>query len=200
MPCGARLEIGWLPVRETVSKDDEVNVSDHIDVTVKLLPVLEDEALHAILREELERRGWTREADGSLTKVFGDAVATLPAGSATVRLAVEDSAAVSASATAKANVREEDTAGQAAVREKAERDAETKLRRAADLARDKLVQKNLDRLLRVQEDLHREVAEVANATMMRSLQRRAAELGTIESTSEGRADDGSYELTITVKT
>jgi hypothetical protein len=200
MPCGARLEIGWLPVRETVSKDDEVNVSDHIDVAVKLLPVLEPEALHEILREELERRGWTRQPDGSLTKPFGDALATLPAGSATVRLAVEDSAAVSATASATATVREEDLAAQAAVRTKAERDAETKLRHAANIARDQLVQKNLDRLLRVQEELHREVAEVANATMMRSLQRRAAELGTIESTQESRAEDGTYELTITVKT
>jgi hypothetical protein len=200
MPCGARLEIGWLPVRETVSKDDEINASDHIDVAVKLLPVLEDDALHAILREELERRGWTRQPDGSLTKVFGDAVATLPPGSATVRLAVEDSASVSATATANATVREEDTAGQAAVREKAEREADVKLRRAAEVARDQLVQRNLDRLLRVQEDLHREVSEVANATMLRALQKRAAELGTIESSRESRAEDGSYELTITVKT
>jgi len=200
MPCGARLEIGWIPVRKRVQRDDEVHAADHLDVIVKLLPILEQDAQDEILREELEKRGWIRQPDGSLTKTFGDALATLPAGSGTIRLAVEDDASVSAEAEVSGTAREEDIAAQDAIGERAAAEAENKLARAKQDAMAGLVQKNLDRILRVEQDLRAEVAEVANVTTKRSLQRRAAELGAIESMREGRAADGSYELTITVKT
>src|SRR5688572_22581919 len=86
MPCGASLEIGWIPVRRTVDRDEDVEASDHVEIHVRLLPILEEKAQDAILEDELEKRGWTKEADGAMTKVFGDVVARLPAGGRTVRI------------------------------------------------------------------------------------------------------------------
>jgi hypothetical protein len=200
MPCGARLEIGWIPVRRQVDLDDEVHTADHLDIDIKLLPILEGKAQDEIVREELAQRGWERQADGSMSKQFGDTIATLPAGSSTIRIAVEAKAAVKASASADGVAKEEDLAAQDAIGEQAAAAARKKLERAKDDARADLVQDNIDRILRVEQDVRADVAEVAKATTKRSLQRRAAELGAIESVVEGRDANGGYELTITVKT
>ena len=88
MPCGASLEIGWIPVRRTVDRGEDVHASDHVDIAIRLLPILEQGAQETILREELELRDWAEQPDGSLTKTFGDVVATLAAGSDVVRLEV----------------------------------------------------------------------------------------------------------------
>ncbi len=200
MPCGAELAIGWIPVQKTIKRDDEVHTSDHIDVHVRLLPILEPQAQDDMLREELELRGWARQPDGSLTKPFGDAVATLPAGSATIRLEVEHARSVTASGSASGSALEADLAAQDEIVRQAEADADRKLAEASAEARATLVKANIDRLLRVEQDLRAEVAEVAKVTTKRSLEQRAAQLGAVESTLESRAADGSYELTITVKT
>jgi FtsH ternary system-associated peptide len=200
MPCGAGLEIGWIPVRRTVSKDDDVHASDHVEVHVKLLPILEHGVQADILRQELEKRGWTRNADGSLTKVFGEAIATLPAGGSTITLEVSEQTRVSATATVDGRAKEEDIEAQDAIGRRAAEAAAKKLAQEAEAAKAELIAKNIRKLERVQEDLQQEVNEVVNATTKRSLEQRAAELGTIESVNETRSAEGGYELTITVRT
>ena len=200
MPCGASLEIGWIPVRRTVKKDDQVGESDHIEVAVKLLPILDKEVLDEVLRQVLEEHGWTKEADGSMTKVFGEAIATLAAGSDTVRLESEGSQAISATATVEQRVREEDADMQAEVGNRAERAAADKLAKARDAARAALVQKNIDQLTAVQEQLQQELADVTTVATRRALEKRASELGAITSLEERTGEGGGYELTIKVKT
>ncbi|MEO8704884.1 MAG: hypothetical protein ABI867_32830 [Kofleriaceae bacterium] len=200
MPCGAELQIGWIPVRRQVDLDDEVHSADHLDIDIRLLPILEGEAQDAIVREELEQRGWERQADGSLSKQFGHTVATLAAGSSTIRIAVAAQTAVKASAEASGVAKEEDLAAQDAIGDKAAALARSRLKRVADDARAELVQQNIDRILAVEADVRADVAEVAKITTKRSLEQRAAQLGAIESVIEGKDANGGYELTITVKT
>jgi hypothetical protein len=200
MPCGARLEVGWIPVRHTVRKDDEVHAADHLDIQLRLLPILEREQQDEIVRDELARRDWERQPDGTMTKQLDDVIAVLPAGGDTIRISVEDRTAVSATGSAAGTVREEDLAAQQAIADRAGAAATASLARAREDARADLVRRNIDRLLRVERDIRAEVAQIASATTRRSLERRAAELGAIESVTEGQAKDGSYELTIRVKT
>lgn len=200
MPCGAALEIGWIPVRRTVSRDEDVHAEDHVEVQARLLPILPEADQGAILREELERRGWFRRDDGTLAKTFGEAEATLAPGSDTIRLVTRRSTAVSASATESGTVREEDVAAQDEIGERAARAAEARVAVAADAARRQLEQRNIDVLLRVQGELQAEVGEVVNVTTRRSLEQRAAQLGSVESVREGRDAEGGYELKIVVRT
>jgi hypothetical protein len=199
MPCGASLEIGWIPVRRTVDRDEDVEASDHVEIHVRLLPILEEKAQDAIIQDELEQRGWTREADGAMTKTFGDVVARLPAGGRTVRIEVTAGTSIKASATADGVAKEEDLEAQDAIGKKAAAAADKKLAAAREDALSDLVQVNIKRLERVQEDVEREVSEVTIATTRRSLVERAGQIGSIESSQEKRGADG-YELTITVKT
>jgi hypothetical protein len=200
MPCGASLEIGWIPVRRTVDRDEDVEASDHVDIHVRLLPILEDKAQDAILEDELAKRGWTKEADGAMTKSFGGVVARLPAGGRTVRIEVKAETAITASATVEGRAKEEDLEAQEAIGRQAAAAAERKLKARREDALADLVRENIGRLEGVREEVEREVNEVTVAATRRSLVQRAAEIGSIESAVESRGAEGGYELRITVKT
>ena len=199
MPCGASLEIGWIPVRKTVDKEDDVHSSDHVDIAVRLLPILEKVHQDKMLREELEQRGWVEQPDGSLTKTFGDVIARLPADGDAVRIEVVAQRKITAKATAEGRAKEEDKAAQDAIGKRAEAAAQTKLDAAKEQAREELVRENIDRLERVQENVRREVADAVTATTKRALQARAAQIGAIQSVRENTGEHG-YELEIVVKT
>lgn len=199
MPCGASLEIGWIPVRRTVDRDEDVQESDHVDIAIRLLPILEKRAQDTILAEQLEKRGWARQPDGSLSKTFGDVVATLQPGGDSVRIEVSAERRIKASATATGRSKEEDIAAQDAIGAKAARDAEAKLAIARDNARADLVRENIDRLEGVQQEVAAEIAEAVTATTRRALEQRASEIGSIQSVVEKRGENG-YEVEIVVRT
>jgi hypothetical protein len=194
------LEAGWIPVRKTVDLDDHVNVGDHIEIAIRLLPILDEGSLDALVRESLEQRGWTRQPDGSLTRQFGEVTATLPAGSSSIRLTVERGSDIKASATAAGTAKEEDLAAQEAIGAEARRKAEQQLAKAREAAEWAATQKNNQALERAEEELRGELDQVVNEVTRRALERRAAALGSIESMHEGRDADGRYEVTIVVKT
>ena len=200
MPCGASLEIGWIPVRRTVDRDEDVHAGDHVEIAVRLLPILEKDELDEILRKELEAAGWTRQSDNTMTKQFGDAVATLPPGGDTVRLEVKSKQHIKVSATEQGRAKEEDVQAQDAIAERAAKAADAKLAEKRDAAQDALIRKNIDALERVHEQVQRELGEVTTAATRRSLEKRASELGAIESQSERTTTETGLEIVIKVRT
>jgi hypothetical protein len=200
MPCGMSLQLGWIPVRRTVNLDSDVNENDSIEVDIRLLPILDQKTLEHLVKEELEKRGWTKNEDGSLTKQFGEATAHLPADGTTITLGVQAETSVSVTATEDGAAPESDQKAQDAIEEKARKVAERKLDAAQDRARRALQRKNAEALLAVEADLRRDVDDSVNAVTKKALERRAATLGEIESVQERRDAEGGYELTITVKT
>lgn len=195
MPCGAQLEV----VQATIQREGDVEITDHADLDVRVLPILPRERLDELLRDELVRRGWERAEDGTLTKRLGDTLATLPAGASTIRVTIADETSVSSQATIREGIAVGDEQARAAVHRKAEAEAERRLAVAADSARRELVANAADRLLRAWRELRAEVDEAVNATTKQALEQRAAELGSIASIEESRGASG-YEVTITVKT
>lgn len=200
MPCGALLELGWLLVRKNVKREDEVSESDHMEIDVRLLPVLEAKRLHELLREELTARGWELQPDGSMQKPFGDELATIEKDSSTIRIVVKAKQKVEAEAEATGKAKEEDLAAQQAVEDKAAADAEQKLNTRRAIAKEELIRKNLERLEKVQEQLQKEVDDVTGATTKRSLMERAAQLGAIESVNERKVGSTTELIIVAVKT
>src|SRR5262245_13647619 len=107
MPCGLNAEIGWIPIIRKVDLDDEVKAHDHLEIGINLLPLTTPERLDGMVRDALAKRGWTRNEDGSMTKQFGDTIATLPAGELVIRIETEASRAIRATATAQQRAPEE---------------------------------------------------------------------------------------------
>jgi len=203
MSCGMNLQLGWIPVRRSVSKDADVKTEDSIDIAVRLLPILDEGILDTMLREHLEKgAGWERKEDGTLTKQFGEVTATLPAGSSTITLAIEAETSVSATVTQEGLAPDEAAAEADAIAARAERLAKKKIDAVADAARRELEQRNVEALIAAEAEVQQEVREATNRTTKRALERRAAQLGDIESMEERGAPGGAegYEVTITVKT
>jgi len=199
MPCGASLEIGWIPVRRTVDRKEDVHASDHIDIAIRLLPILDKQAQDQLLAEELEQRGWTRQPDGSLTKTVGDVVATLSPGGDAIRLEVSAGRTIEASATAEGRAKEEDIEAQDAIGARAAREAQIKLDEERAEAEATMIRDNIGRLERAHEQVQAEIAEVVTAVTKRSLRQRASEIGAIQSERETRGEDG-LEIQIVVRT
>ena len=195
MPCGATLEVTAIANRE-----DDVEVTDHAVLEIRVLPILPRERIDEIIRQHLREHGWTEQPDGSLHQQVGDAVAVLPPDSNTIRVTLADETTVSVQARVRSNVAvaEEET-GRADVERRAQADADRKLAAAADEARRELEAKTAERLLRAWHEVRAELDEVVNATTRQALEQRASELGSIESIEEGK-QNGGYELTITVRT
>ncbi|MBL8916630.1 MAG: hypothetical protein JNM17_38370 [Archangium sp.] len=200
MPCGALLELGWLLVRKNVKKEDEVSESDHLEIDVRLLPILESDRLHEILREELAKRGWELQPDGSMQKPFGDGIATIEKDSSTIRLVVKEKQKVEAEAEATGRAKEEDKAAQQAVEDKAAAEAQQKLDTRKAIAKQEMIRKNLEKLEKVQEQLQKEVDDVSGATTKRSLLERAQQLGTVESVTERKVGSTNELIIVAVKT
>jgi hypothetical protein len=194
------VEIRWIPVRQTVSKDESVHADDRVVVHVRLLPVLEPDVQDTILRDELAALGWTRQDDG-MTKTVGHAKATLAAGSTEVVIEVAANTTVSAEATAEAKTQK---GGEAAARNEARKAADAEASRQlaakASAAQAALVTANNRDLEHAVAVIQRDVTDATNATTKRALVTRAATIGAIEQTIEGKDKDGGYELTLVVRT
>jgi hypothetical protein len=199
MPCGASLEIGWIPVRRTVDRDQDLESADHLDVHIRLLPILETKDQTEILEEELIERGWVKQPDGALTKTFGDVEARLEPGGMAVRIAVSTERSIKATATVEGRAKEEDIAAQDAIGNRAAREAEVKLDLKRREAEAEMIQENIGRLEKARETLEPEIAEVVTATTRRAIRQRAQQLGSIQSETEQRGEHG-LEVTIVVRT
>jgi hypothetical protein len=195
MPCGAQLEVTALAQRE-----GDVEVTDHADLEIRVLPILPRERIDEIIRRHLLEQGWSRADDGTLTKQIGDVQATLPPGSSTIRVTLSDEKRVAVEAKVKGRINPGDEAARARVDERAREQAEQKLAAAQADAQRELEEQIANQLLGVWRELRAELDEVVNVTTRQALEERAAQLGSIESIEEGRDKDRGYELTITVRT
>lgn len=188
MTCGASLE-----VTAVVHREANVDVTDHADADVRVLPILPREQTDVIIRDHLRDRGWAEQPDGSLTKESDGAIAVLPPGTSTVRVTLSDKTTVRVEASSKGRT------DQATVTANATAKADAAIAAAQDKAKRQLEIETADRLLKVWKDVRAELDEVANTVTKQALQQRATELGTVESETEHRGDNG-YEITIRVRT
>lgn len=194
MTCGASLEVTAVAQREA-----NVDVTDHADADIRVLPILPRETTDQIIRAHLRERGWADQPDGSLSKESDGAVAVLPPGSTTVRVTLSDETTVKVTEISTGRIQQGNNADRAAVVARADAKADAAVAAAQATAKRELEAVTAGRLLRVWTEVRAELDEVANTVTKQALQQRAAELGSIESQTENRGDNG-YEITIKVRT
>jgi hypothetical protein len=194
------LDLEWEALGRSVRTRDleaTVHVEDRIAIPVRMLPVLQGDAMGATLREVLAAQGWEAQPDGSMTRVFGGVTATLDAGAATVTLGRSADATVTA--TGSAAVVEGDAVDEARAARAAEALAERVLagQRAKVTAR--LEAENVAALTREEATVRAALQEALNRVYRKALEQRARELGEVESIDERGDVRGGYEVTVVVK-
>ncbi|MEZ4405701.1 MAG: hypothetical protein R3A52_04275 [Polyangiales bacterium] len=198
MACGLNLELGWEGVgRPIVSRDMKgtVHVEGEISVDVKMLPILQDEAMRALLQRVLAEKGWEKSPDGSMSKRFGSATATLSADGKTVTLKVEKQSEVSG----RASVQQQDDESDTKAEQRAEREAEKNLEAEKGRVKTRLEEEGTRALLREEPGLRAALQEALNRVYREALEQRARELGEVESVQERGDVGGDYEVTVVVR-
>lgn len=192
-----QLGLEWEPLTRTVRSDnltDTVHVEDRVEIAVRMLPLLAGDAMGATLREVLAAQGWEAQADGTMTRVFGEVTASLDAGATTVTVRRAGEATVTAS-------------GSAAVKDGDEKKALAKANTAAEKALEqerkragaKLEADNAAALTREEPAVRAALQEALNRVYRRALEERARQLGEVESVDERGDVRGGYEVTVVVK-
>lgn len=200
MTCGMLLDLEWeglgRPVR-TKDVEAAVHVEDRVEIAVRMLPVLQGDAMGAALREVLAAQGWESQADGTMTRVFGEVTAELDAGATKVTIRRAAEATVSASGSARvegADERDEKRANAEALKR-----AEQALAQKQARATEKLEKENAEALLREEPGVRAALQEALNRVYRRALEERARQLGEVESVDERGDVRGGYEVTVVVK-
>lgn len=168
--------VTWVNVSGTVT------TTDTLTVNVSMLPILAPAEMAAILREELEAMGWTRHADGSVTTTINDLPATLD----------PEATKLTITTAAESEVKERGVSAE---------DAARNLERGKERAREHLEGAAAKVLTEAEAPAREALQKATQRAYLRALKQKAASMGSIESTHEGAAPDGSgdYEVTIKVR-
>ena len=204
MACGLNLELGWDGIGRVVrSKDatDTVHVEDAIRLDVRLLPVMPEDAMKALLREQLREQGWVDQPDGTMVRVLEDgAEATLEADARAVTLRVKSTRTVQA--TVSVTVTNKDKSEGQVEREAAaalDVAAADRLKALATERREALEREHVKALTAREPEVRAALQEPLNRTYRKALEQRAREIGELESLKESGDARGSYEVTIVVR-
>lgn len=168
--------INWVTVAT------QVTTKDKLTMQLSLLGILPEGEMQDLLCDELSRDGWSAQADGTLTKELdGDATATLDPKTATVT--------VEARAGREVTARGADQKG-----------AQQALTAESERARQELEARASRVLAGLEPDLRQKLGEAIQRVYLEALRKKAATMGAVESVREQRGADGSYEVTIKVRT
>ncbi len=197
MTCGMLLDLEWEPLARTVRSDnltDTVHVEDRVEIAVRMLPLLAGDAMGVTLREVLAAQGWEAQADGTMTRVFGEVTASLDAAATTVT--VRRAGDVTVTASGSATVRDGDEKKALA---KANSAAERALEQERKRAEAKIEADNAAALTKEEPAVRAALQEALNRVYRRALEERARQLGEVESVDERGDVRGGYEVTVVVK-
>jgi len=192
-----QLGLEWEPLARTIRSNnltDTVHVEDRVEIAVRMLPLLAGDAMGATLREVLAAQGWEAQADGSMTRVFGEVTASLDAAATTVTVRRAGEATVTASGAARVEDGDEKRA-----RAQANTAAERALEQERKRAEATIEAANAAALTREEPAVRAAVQEALNRVYRRALEERARQLGEVESVDERGDVRGGYEVTVVVK-
>ena len=181
-------------VRECVNK--VIRAEDRVSTNLEILEVLPPEQMAGLLSDELARRGFKRQGDGTLTRQGKGATVTVDPARGTVTVAAEAREAVNVEGTREGRSYEESGQHAQRVREGLRDDLRRDLQKKVGEKETGLQTKVTDRLEAQLGGLREELDQVVNRVTAEALKRKAAQLGQIKEITE---DPQAGSLTIVVE-
>jgi len=183
-----------ISVRECINR--VIRAEDSVSTNLEILEVLPPEQMAGLLGDELERRGFTRAADGSLVRRGKGVAVTVEPSSGTVTVRAE--AAEDVKVEEVRDGRAFDEAGRQAqrVREAMRHALQQDLQKKVEEKESGLQTTVTDRLENQLGGLREELDQAVNRITAEALKRKAAQLGQIKEITE---DPQAGSLTIVVE-
>jgi hypothetical protein len=174
-----------------------LKAGDEIGTQLEILDILPPEDMATLLREELARRGFADQEDGTMTRQDGAVTVTVDpcTGQITVRATAEET--VSQEARREASGFNDVGPNEQALRERVKEQLKQDLDKRFEQEQSRLQEEATERLEKHLQEIQPEISEIVNKVTRDALKEKAKQMGTVKEISED-AETGSLTITLEV--
>ena len=186
--------------RITVKESDtrHLKAGDEICTQLEILEILPPEDMATLLKEELKKRGFEEQEDGTMERKDGDlTVKDRRPGEGEVTVKAETAETVKQEAKREATGFNDVGPNEKSLREKVKDQLKTDLDKKFEQEQSKLQTKATQELEKHLQDLTPEISEVVNQVTRDALKQRPKQMGTVKEVSED-AESGSLTIKVEV--
>lgn len=185
--------------RITVKESETRNLKagDEICTDLEILEILPPEDMATLLREELKKRGFEEQDDGTLARRDGELTVKVDPCSGEVTVKAETQQTVNQEVKREATGFNDVGPNEKSLREKVKEQLKQDLDKKFDQEQSKLQDKATQALEKHLQDIQPEISEVVNQVTRDALKQKAQQMGTVKEVSED-AESGSLTIKVEV--
>lgn len=182
-------------IRVSESLHRVIRAEDHVSSQLEILQVLPEDAMAALLAEELEKQGFERNED-LLIRKENEITIVIDAKTGEVTVMAESEESLELEANQEGTAYDDYGPTRQQAEDKLRAAAREGLENSADIKNDELQQQVTDKLEQALADIRRELDQAVNRATASALKVKAAQLGQIKEVAE---DPESGNMTIVVE-
>ncbi|MCI0700516.1 MAG: hypothetical protein L0241_05485 [Planctomycetia bacterium] len=179
------------------SETRHLKAGDEICTQLEILEILPPEDMATLLKEELKKRGFEEQDDGTMTRKDGDLTVTIDPCSGEVSVKAETEATVSQEAKREATGFNDVGPNEKSLRDRVKDQLKQDLDKKFDSEQSKLQTKATEELEKHLQELQPEISQVVNQVTRDALKQKAQQMGTVKEVSED-AESGSLTIKVEV--
>lgn len=184
-----------ITVKESESR--HLKAGDEIGTQLEILEILPPEDMAALLREELKKRGFEEQDDGSLIRKDGDVTVRIDPCSGDVSVKAETEATVNQEAKRDATGFNDVGPNEGTLRDRVKEQLKSDLDKKFEQEQSRLQNQATEQLEKRLNELQPEISEIVNKVTRDALKQKAQQLGTVKEVSED-AETGSLTIKLEV--
>lgn len=185
--------------RITVKESDtrHLKAGDEICTQLEILEILPPEDMATLLKEELKKRGFEEQEDGTMLRNDGDVTVRVDPCSGEVSVKAETEETVSQEAKRDATGFNDVGPNEKSLRDRVKEQLKQDLDKKFDQEQNRLQGKATEQLEKRLNELQPEISEVVNQVTRDALKQKAQQMGTVKEISED-AESGSLTIKVEV--
>jgi hypothetical protein len=184
-----------ITVKESESR--HLKAGDEIGTQLEILEILPPEDMATLLREELKKRGFEEQDDGSMLRKDGDVTVRIDPCSGEVTVKAETEATVDQEAKRDATGFNDVGPNESSLRDRVKEQLKQDLDKKFDQEQSRLQNQATEQLEKRLNELQPEISEIVNKVTRDALKQKAQQMGTVKEVSED-AETGSLTIKLEV--
>jgi hypothetical protein len=184
-----------ITVKESESRS--LKAGDEICTQLEILEILPPEDMATLLKEELKKRGFEEQEDGTMVRKDGELTVKIDPCSGEVTVKAETEATVSQEVKREATGFNDVGPNEKSLREKVKEQLKQDLDKKFEQEQSKLQGKATEKLEKHLQDIQPEISGVVNQVTRDALKQKAQQMGTVKEVSED-AESGSLTIKVEV--
>ena len=179
------------------SETRHLKAGDEISTQLEILEILPPEDMATLLKEELKKRGFKEQDDGTMVRKDGDVSVKVDPCTGEVTVKADTAETVNQEARRDATGFNDVGPNEKSLRDRVKEQLKQDLDKKFDQEQSRLQGKATEQLEKHLQDLQPEISEVVNQVTRDALKQKAQQLGTVKEVSED-AESGSLTIKVEV--